>query len=124
MAGPYGRTSLRSLTQNLNFTGVMEMPGFAEFFEIELMANEVAFGDFRLDLGRRKLTQNGAPVRLSGRAVDVLCSLAAARGQIVSNDELIQRVSGGGAVGDNNLHVHISALRKIFDTDDGAGFLV
>jgi adenylate cyclase len=88
------------------------------------MANVVAFGDFRLDLGGRKLTRNGAPVRLSGRAVDVLCVLAAARGQVVSKDDLIQRVWGNVAVGDSNLHVHISALRRIFDTDEGAGFVV
>src|SRR5262249_25898481 len=88
------------------------------------MGDEVALGDFRLDLAQRKLSRNGAPVRLGGRAVDVLCVLAAARGQIVSKGDLIDQGWPGGAIGDNNLHVHISALRKVFDTDDGRGFVV
>jgi hypothetical protein len=34
------------------------------------MSTEVlTFGDFRLDLGRRELSHNGAPVRLRGRAL-------------------------------------------------------
>ena len=44
----------------------------------------LTFGDFRLDLGRRELTRHGAPVRLKGRALDVLCALAAAGGEIVT----------------------------------------
>src|SRR5262245_10183269 len=88
------------------------------------MANQVAFGNFRLDVGRPKLTRNGVPVRVSGRAVDVLCVLAAAHGQVVSKDELIGRVWPGSAMGDNNLHVHISALRRVFDAAGGGGLVV
>jgi DNA-binding winged helix-turn-helix (wHTH) protein len=88
------------------------------------MANVVAFGDFRLDVGRRKLTRNGAPVRVSGRGVDVLCVLAAAHGRVVSKDELIDRVWPGSAMGDNRLHVRISALRRVFDAAGGGGFVV
>ena len=76
---------------------------------------EVAFGDFRLDLGRRALTRSGAPVPLKGRALDVLCVLAAARGETVSKDTLLTRVWPNVVVEENNLQVHISALRRLLD---------
>src|SRR5262249_41965969 len=72
----------------------------------------------------RKLTRNGEPVRLSGRAVDVLCALAAARGQVVSKDDLISRVWPRVVVGDHNLYVHISALRRVLDAEDGESSVV
>ena len=85
----------------------------------------LTFGDFRLDLGRRQLTRNGAPVRLKGRALDVLCVLAAAGGDIVSKDALMARVWPNVVVGENNLQVHISALRRALDEgNNGESFLV
>src|SRR5215813_10222797 len=86
--------------------------------------SELAFGNFRLDLDGRKLTRNGEAVRLSGRAVDVLCVLAAARGEIVSKDDLISRVWSGAPIGDNNLHVHIAALRRVLDAEEGGSSVV
>jgi TolB-like protein len=83
------------------------------------------FGDFRLDLSRRALTRNGAPVPLKGRALDVLCVLAAAKGEIVSKDTLLARVWPNAVVEENNLQVHISALRRALDQGKtGATFLV
>jgi DNA-binding winged helix-turn-helix (wHTH) protein len=38
--------------------------------------------------------------------------LAAANGEIVSKDELMARVWGGRIVEENNIQVHVSALRK------------
>src|SRR5262245_55741420 len=78
----------------------------------------LAFGDFRLDLGRRELTRNGAPVRLTGRALDLLCVLAAAGGELVSKDTLLSRVWPGVVVEENSLQVHISALRRALETGD------
>ena len=76
---------------------------------------EVAFGDFRLDLTRRTLTRNGAPVPLRGRPLDVLCVLAEARGETVSKDTLLARVWPNAVVEENNLQVNISALRRVLD---------
>jgi TolB-like protein len=76
---------------------------------------EVAFGDFRLDLTRRTLTHDGAPVTLKGRALDVLCVLAEAGGATVSKDTLLTRVWPNVAVEENNLQVHISALRRVLN---------
>jgi TolB-like protein len=81
--------------------------------------DEIGFGRFRLDLGRRELLRAGAPVRLGNRAMDVLAILASAKGEIVSKDELLSRVWPGLTVEENNLQVQISALRKALDEDCG-----
>jgi DNA-binding winged helix-turn-helix (wHTH) protein len=78
-------------------------------------SEEVRFGRFRLDLRRRLLLHDDAPGELGGRAFDVLCLLASARGAVVSKDELMTRLWPGRTVEENNLHVHISALRKALD---------
>jgi len=41
-----------------------------------------------------------------------LCALVAARGDLVSKDELMAKVWPGVVVEDNNIQVHVSALRK------------
>jgi len=86
---------------------------------------EVRFGDFRLDLGRRELTKAGQPIRLGSRAFEILCVLASARGNVVTKDQLLERVWQGMVVEENALHVHISGLRKALDTGEpGPGFIV
>jgi TolB-like protein len=73
----------------------------------------VAFGPYRLDPYRRVLTLNGKRVVLRGRALDILCALAQAGGEPIEKDALLAKIWPGADVGDNNLHVHISALRKL-----------
>src|SRR6516162_5280504 len=80
----------------------------------------ISFGRFRLDLGLRELRRNGEPVRLHGRALDILCALAAAKGEVVGKDELMNRLWPGRIVEEGNVHVHVSALRKALD-DHGEG---
>jgi TolB-like protein len=74
---------------------------------------EVRFGQFLLDLRQRKLTRDGEPVQLGSRALDILCVLASARGAVVSKDDLMARVWPGTIVEENNIQVHVSALRKV-----------
>lgn len=75
-------------------------------------ADRVRFGRFRLDLARRELSRDGVLVRLGSRALDILCVLGSARGGIITKDELMQQVWAGLTVEENNIHVHVSALRK------------
>jgi TolB-like protein/tetratricopeptide (TPR) repeat protein len=90
-----------------------------------MAGEDLRFGDFRLDFGRRQLTRNGAPVPLKPRTLDVLCVLAAARGEIVTKDTLLSRVWPNDAVTENNLQVHLSGLRKALDAGRGSeSFLV
>jgi TolB-like protein/Flp pilus assembly protein TadD len=90
-----------------------------------MSGEEVTFGRFRFDLGRRELSRDGIPVRLGNRALDVLCVLAAARGDVVTKDELLARVWPGQVVEENNLQVQVSALRKALDEEkSGQSYLV
>jgi TolB-like protein/Tfp pilus assembly protein PilF len=81
--------------------------------------NETNLGQFRLDVSRRELSRGGTPIKLGSRALDILCVLAAAKGDVVSKDDLMARVWPGLVVEENNIQVHISALRKALD--DGPG---
>src|SRR5215472_8324560 len=77
------------------------------------------FGRFRLDLARarRQLLLDERPLQMGDRALQVLCALAAAKGALVSKDELMARVWAGQVVEENNLQVQISTLRKVLDPE-------
>jgi TolB-like protein len=77
--------------------------------------NEVSFGRFRLDLSQRQLTRDGVQIALGSRALDILCALALAKGEVVSKDELMARVWPGLVVDENTIRVHVSALRKALE---------
>src|SRR5262249_9850086 len=81
--------------------------------------DEVNFGRFRIDLRRRELMRDGVPVQLGSRARDILLALASANGEVVSKDELMAQVWPGLVVEENNIQVHISALRKALDEGKG-----
>jgi adenylate cyclase len=81
---------------------------------------EIRFGRFRLDLGRPELRRDGQPVRIHRRALGILSALAEAKGEIVSKEKLMARLWPGRIVEEGNLHVHVSALRKLLD-EDGEG---
>ena len=80
-------------------------------------SEEITFGHFRLDLRRRELSRDGVTIRLHVHAIGILCELAAAKGEVVSKDELLGRLWPGRIVEEANLHVHISALRKALAGD-------
>ena len=82
-----------------------------------MAGSEVRFGPFRLDMGQRQLWRDGNPVRLGSRAMDILCVLASAKGQLVTKDELMARVWAGQTVEENAIQVHVSTLRKALAGD-------
>ncbi|HEX5213576.1 MAG TPA: winged helix-turn-helix domain-containing tetratricopeptide repeat protein [Pseudolabrys sp.] len=79
----------------------------------------IEFGRYRLDVTQRALLRGDEPVRLGSRAMDILIALASARGEVVGKDKLLSLVWPGLTVGDNNLQVQISALRKALDDEQG-----
>ncbi|WP_213959238.1 winged helix-turn-helix domain-containing protein [Variovorax sp. dw_954] len=82
------------------------------------MAQEVfVLGDFRLDPGRRLLLRNEQPIELKPKALEILCVLASARGAVVTKDALMSQVWPGLVVEENNIQVHVSALRKVLAGD-------
>lgn len=87
--------------------------------ETTRLHNRIAFGTFDLDLARRVLLCRGNPVPLGSRAVEVLCELVRANGELVEKDALMARVWPGTIVTDNNLQVQISALRRALASEDG-----
>src|SRR6516162_3651110 len=90
-----------------------------------MVEGEISFGRFRLDLARRELRRDKRLVRLGSRALDILCVLASAEGKIVTKDELMAQVWAGVVVEENNLQVHISALRKALEEDsNGQSWIV
>jgi predicted ATPase/DNA-binding winged helix-turn-helix (wHTH) protein len=62
---------------------------------------------------------DGKPVKLGGRAFDVLVALIEARGSVVSKDALMARVWPGRIIEDNSLESQISALRAAFRAERG-----
>src|SRR5499427_7566266 len=82
-----------------------------------MVDGEISFGRFRFDLTRRELQRDNSRVRLGNRALDILCVLASAEGALVTKDELMAQVWPGVVVEENNLHFHISSLRKALDAD-------
>ncbi len=71
------------------------------------------FGSFTLDPVKRQLCADGQPVPLGPTAFHILQILVEGAGAAIPKEELISRVWGHSDVGDNRLHVHINALRKI-----------
>jgi DNA-binding winged helix-turn-helix (wHTH) protein len=70
----------------------------------------VAFGRFRVLPLRRELLADGLPIKLGGRAFDVLMALIEARGTVLGKDTLMARVWPNRVVEEKNLHAQLSAL--------------
>ena len=69
-------------------------------------------GECEIDLAQGELRIQGASVPLGGRAVDLLAALVEAANELVTRDQLIERVWPGMTVGEGALDFHISAIRK------------
>jgi DNA-binding winged helix-turn-helix (wHTH) protein len=76
-------------------------------------AIEYLFGHCHLFPAERRLLAAGAPVKLGGRAFDLLVVLVERRERTVSKAELIERVWPNLVVEENNLQVQVAALRKL-----------
>src|SRR6516164_4549456 len=77
----------------------------------------VEFGHFSILPHRRQLLAAGRPIRLGGRAFDLLLALLEAPGVVLGKDELLSRIWPGRIVEENRLAGEISALRKALGAD-------
>jgi len=59
----------------------------------------------------------GVPVPLGGRAFEIVAELVQAEGELVSKNDLTERVWRGVFVEESALRVHIAAIRKAFGPD-------
>ncbi|WP_343732292.1 winged helix-turn-helix domain-containing protein [Duganella sp.] len=78
------------------------------------------FGPFTLSPAERLLEQDGMPVRLGGRALDVLIALVASAGEVVGKRELLARVWPNMVVEEGSLRFHIVAIRKALGDSSGS----
>jgi DNA-binding winged helix-turn-helix (wHTH) protein len=73
---------------------------------------EFIFGSFRLVPQRRLILRDGVPLRLGGRAREILLALVERAGEIVTKRELMTRVWPDATVEEATLRVHIALLRR------------
>ncbi len=71
-----------------------------------------ASGECEVDLARRELRIGGAPAPIGGRAFEIIGVLAQSAGELVTKDELKDRIWPGAIVMENTLAVHTAAVRK------------
>jgi len=76
-------------------------------------------GPLQVDPGRREVFVDGVPAKLGSRAFDMLAVLIAANGELVSKSEMLKRVWPDTVVEENNLQVHMVALRKLLGASRG-----
>jgi DNA-binding response OmpR family regulator len=76
-------------------------------------AEVLTVGPVVLDRGRHEVTVADQPVMLTATEFRLLAALMAARGRVLSRDQLIDAGLGtGAAVTDRTIDVHVAALRK------------
>jgi predicted ATPase/DNA-binding winged helix-turn-helix (wHTH) protein len=72
---------------------------------------EYGIGRFRLQPGRW-LLDNGAPIEIGSKALEILSALVEAHGDLVTKEQLMARAWPDVVVEENAIHVHVSALRR------------
>ncbi|MGC2121860.1 MAG: winged helix-turn-helix domain-containing protein [Xanthobacteraceae bacterium] len=85
----------------------------------------IAFGPFLLSPAKQLLLEDGKPVHIGARALEILTFLVERAGDLVSKDEMIARVWPSTFVQESNLKVHVAALRRVLgDGRDGNRYVV
>src|SRR5580698_1971327 len=72
----------------------------------------ISFGPFSLIASERLLTQDGAPLQLGARTLDILIALATRPNQAISKRDLMAQVWPDVTVGEGSLRFHIASLRR------------
>src|SRR2546423_2075308 len=87
-------------------------------------ARSYRLGDYRLESEKRRLTRNGAVIRLSHKPLQVLLHLIEHRERVVARQELLDTFWDSKDVYDDSLRKSIGAIRKALDEEaSGARFI-
>lgn len=85
----------------------------------------LGFGPYAFHLQQRLVLDGDRPMRLGGRALDILQVLVEHAGSVISKEQIIARVWPRSVVEEINLRVHIAALRRAFrDGQDGHCYII
>jgi predicted ATPase len=85
---------------------------------------QFAFGSFRLFPAQQLLLEGDSPVRLGGRARDLLIALVERAGQVITKEALSARLWPNIVVEEGTLRVHVAALRKALrDGQEGRRYI-
>jgi DNA-binding response OmpR family regulator len=85
----------------------------------------IKVGDLTIDLGAHRLTHDGREVALKPREWDLLVFLARHRGQVCTNQQILESVWGYDYVGDSRtVAVHIHGLREKLESEPGQPRLI
>lgn len=82
------------------------------------------FGRFRLDTTKCVLWCEDEPVNLPLKEIELLCVLTESAGQVITKDEIIDRVWTDSFVEESNLTRHIYLLRKALEKYGEGGGLI
>ena len=81
----------------------------------------ITAGEIAIDLGKRLITRNGTPVKLSRKEYDLLKFLASHAGKVITHQQLLQEVWGAAYVEETQyLRVYIGQLRQKLERDPAA----
>jgi DNA-binding response OmpR family regulator len=85
--------------------------------------DRLAFGGVEIDVGRREVKVDGAPIHLTTKEFDLLAHMAGSPGRIFTRDQLLARIWGYDYVGDGRtVDVHVSWLRGKLRGSDGHNY--
>jgi len=98
--------------------GTTRAPEHASNFDRALPAQRsFAFGPFLLRPEQQLLLKREAPVKIGGRALDILTALVEKPGELVDKRTLISRVWPNTYVEETNLKVNVAGLRRALEDD-------
>jgi len=81
------------------------------------VADDIRFDKVWVRRAQRETYVDGHRLQLGSRAFDLLVALIERRDRVVGKAELLAILWPGREVGDGNLHVHVSTLRRVLGAD-------
>ena len=79
-------------------------------------AQELVFGDVRIELDSRTVTRGGEAIPLKPMEFDLLCSFVRHPGMVLTREALLRQVWGDEYIGETRtVDVHVASLRKKLD---------
>jgi DNA-binding winged helix-turn-helix (wHTH) protein len=99
------------------FAALLDMGAMLHFQPetVTVSPGELEFGPFRLSVTTRSLYLGDEVVTLAPKAFEILRVLVEYEGQLVTKEEILQRVWPDTFAGEGSIATNISALRKILN---------